>query len=202
MSMARIRSIKPEFWTSPQVVACTIPARLAFVGLLNFCDDNGVHPASASRLRMQVFPEDDIGDDRVKQLVSELISAGLVATYLAGDESFWLVTGWSRHQKIDKPTYRHPIPNGRTGLPLTDEDRRVIIEQSAKELAESLRRIASPNEFVELSRRGSSGTESNGVEGKKTLKPPSQEDDPPASTTEIGGGAPALAQKIPYRRFV
>jgi hypothetical protein len=193
--MARIRTIKPEFWTSPQVVACSIPARLAFVGLLNFCDDNGIHPASVSRLRMQVFPEDDIGDDKVKQLVSELIQAGLVAVYTVGDEVFWLITGWARHQKIDKPTYRHPIPNGRTGLQLIDEDRRVIIEQSAKELAEAASRIDSAREFDEFSRRGSSGAESNGVEWSK---PPSQEMNGLPTECVHGGGE----RKILQRKFV
>jgi len=198
--MARIRSIKPEFWTSPQIVSCSLPARLAFIGLLNFCDDNGVHPASASRLRMQVFPEDSIGDDAIRTLIAELIRSGLVATYSVGDESFWLVTGWARHQKIEKPTYRHPLPNGRSGLYLTEEDRREIVERSARELVESTRRITSESEFDESTRRGSSGTESNGVEGRKA---PSQEEDsgPPTSTTEIEGGGSA-APKISQRRFV
>lgn len=192
--MARIRSIKPEFWTSPQIVACSLPARLAFIGLLNFCDDNGIHPASASRLRMQVFPEDDIGDDAIRALVAELIRCGLVATYSVGDESFWLVTGWARHQKIEKPTYRHPLPNGRSGLNLTEEDRRAIVENSAREFAESVRRIVSANGVVESARRGSSARESNGVE----LTPPSH--------GEGGGHGEGVhargEQKIPQRKFL
>jgi hypothetical protein len=191
--MARIRSIKPEFWTSPQIVACSLPARLVFIGLLNFCDDNGIHPASVSRLRMQVFPEDAIGDDAIRSLVSELVRSGLVATYQFGDESFWMVTGWSRHQKIDKPTYRHPIPDGRVAN-LTDEDRRAVIDKSALELAESASRIISAKEFGESASRGSSGRESNGVEWNK---PPSQEED--GQPTEYTGGG---EQQIRRRRFV
>lgn len=37
--MPRIRTIKPEYWTSEQVLDLSIPARLAFIGLWNFCDD-------------------------------------------------------------------------------------------------------------------------------------------------------------------
>jgi hypothetical protein len=191
--MARIRTIKPEFWTSPQIVSCSLPARLAFIGLLNFCDDNGIHPTSASRLRMQVFPEDDIGDEAIRARVAELIRYGLVATYVVGDESFWLVTGWARHQKIDKPTYRHPIPDGRVAN-LTDEDRRAVIDNSARDLAESTSRNISAKEFGESPSRGSSGRESNGVEWRT---PPSQEEDGPP-TEYTGGGAP----NIPRRRFV
>ena len=48
--MARIRSIKPQFWTSEQIADCSSNARLLFIGLWNFCDDCGVHPASPARL--------------------------------------------------------------------------------------------------------------------------------------------------------
>lgn len=51
--MARIRSIKPEFWTSEQVMALSPLARLAFLGMWNFCDDAGIHPASAKTLNAQ-----------------------------------------------------------------------------------------------------------------------------------------------------
>lgn len=34
--MARIRTIKPEFWTSEQVMGCAPLARLLFIGLWNF----------------------------------------------------------------------------------------------------------------------------------------------------------------------
>lgn len=198
--MARIRTIKPEFWTSPQIVGCSLPARLAFIGLLSFCDDNGIHPASASRLRMQVFPEDAIGDDEIRNLVAELIRPGLVATYSVGDEVFWCVTGWTRHQKIDRPTFRHPLPDGSVGSRMTDETRRRIAEESASAIVEDIRRFNSSNSLGEDIRRGSSGTESNGVEGSK---PPSQGGDglPPTSTTGYTGEGDTGA-KIPRRRFI
>ncbi|STV36571.1 primosomal protein I [Klebsiella pneumoniae] len=40
--MARIRTVKPEFWTDEKVVECSIPARLLFIGLFNFANDNGM----------------------------------------------------------------------------------------------------------------------------------------------------------------
>ncbi len=44
--MARIRSIKTEFWTAEQVMECSPIARLLFIGMWNFCDDGGNHPAT------------------------------------------------------------------------------------------------------------------------------------------------------------
>ncbi len=108
--MSRIRTIKPDFWTSEQVISCSPLARLIFIGLWNFCDDNGVHPASYVRLKAEVFPVDNLSNDEVKKLVSELICNDLLREYSVEEKSYWIVTGWKKHQRIDKPTYRHPLP--------------------------------------------------------------------------------------------
>lgn len=108
--MARIRSIKPEFWTSEQVMELTPLARLTFIGLWNFCDDRGVHPASAKTLKALLFASDDMTADAVAGLVAEIMQQGLVVEFEVEGRLFWHVTGWSKHQKIDKPTYRYPAP--------------------------------------------------------------------------------------------
>lgn len=77
--MARSRLLKPEFHTSPQVAKCSHSARLAFIGTFNFCDDNGVHVASISRLRMEVFAHDECSDAEVREWVLELLHVGLIS---------------------------------------------------------------------------------------------------------------------------
>lgn len=111
--LARIRSIKPEFWTSEQVAECSPNARLVFIGMWSFCDDSGIHPASTKRLKMEVFPADNFTDAQVKALVDELIGASLIQPYEVSGQQFWRVTGW-KHQKIDKPSFKYPLPNGST----------------------------------------------------------------------------------------
>lgn len=110
--MARIRTVKPEFWTSEQIAECSPTARLLFIGIWSFSDDRGIHPASIKRLKMEVFPSDPITDAGIQAMVDELESAGLLLAYKVADAAYWQVTGWARHQKIDKPTYRHPQPGG------------------------------------------------------------------------------------------
>lgn len=105
--MARIRTIKPEFWTSEQVMECSVMARLLFIGLWNFCDDAGNHPASARTIKAEIFPADDISTDDVSRLLYELSSNGLIVLYAAQGKDYWHVTGWN-HQKIDKPTFKYP----------------------------------------------------------------------------------------------
>ena len=54
--MARIRTVKPEFWTSEQIVECDPVARLLFIGMWNFADDHGVLPYAPMTFKIQVFP--------------------------------------------------------------------------------------------------------------------------------------------------
>jgi hypothetical protein len=108
--MSRIRTVKPEYWTSEQVILCSRNARLLFIGLWNFCDDAGVHPASCVRLKAEIFPADNCSTDDVKCWVGELIQNHLLREYTVEEKAYWQVTGWQQHQRIDKPTYRHPLP--------------------------------------------------------------------------------------------
>lgn len=109
--MARIRTIKPEFWSSEQIVELSPTARLLFIGLWNFCDDAGNHPASPRTLKMQVFPGDDFTAEQIAAYISEMIVARLIIEYEVDTKKYWHVTGW-HHQKIEKPNYRYPAaPN-------------------------------------------------------------------------------------------
>ena len=108
--MARIRSIKPDFWTSEQVMECSPIARLLFVGMWNFADDHGRIPCSPKTLKAQIFPADDIDAANVRRMVDELSTNGLVRLYEVDGKEFLLVTGW-HHQKIDKrQAAKYPDP--------------------------------------------------------------------------------------------
>lgn len=83
-------------------------ARLMFIGLWNFCDDAGNHVASAKTIKAEIFPGDDISSTDVQRMLDELSSNGLIAFYTNDSKQYLHVTGWKKHQKIDKPTYKHP----------------------------------------------------------------------------------------------
>lgn len=124
--MARIRTIKPEFWTSEQIVECSPMARLLFIGMWNFCDDAGVHPASMKRLKMEIFPGDYLKEDEIESLVSELSDAGLIRHYVVDNKGFWAITGW-HHQKIDRPSFKYPAPS--CSIDNSTNDQRMIDER-------------------------------------------------------------------------
>lgn len=123
--MARIRSIKPEFWSSEQVMECSPTARLLFIGLWNFCDDAGNHVASAKTIKAEIFPGDDISSTDVQRMLDELSSNSLIAFYANGEKQYLHVTGWKKHQKIDRPTFKHPA--------YSNDDRRDLDESSPPE---------------------------------------------------------------------
>ncbi len=109
--MARIRTLKPEFWTSEQVVDCSPNARLLFIGLLNFADDRGVLKNSPRTIKASVFPADDgILSDSVRLLVGELVKNGLLGVFDHEGVEFLHVLKFSKHQRVDKPTYKYPTP--------------------------------------------------------------------------------------------
>lgn len=115
--MARIRSIKPEFFTSGQLVECSTNARLLFVGTWVFCDDKGRHPLSFKRLKMEVYPGDNFANEEIEAMFNELWKVGLVTVYQVGIDRFFCVNGWG-HQKIDRPQPpKYPAPSDGSVIP-------------------------------------------------------------------------------------
>lgn len=100
--MSRYRTIKPEFWTSAQIVECSTNARLLFIGLWNFCDDFGRHIFSAKQIKAEIFPADDFSSESILGMLNELSKNGLIIVYEAENKEILQVTGW-HHQRIDKP---------------------------------------------------------------------------------------------------
>ena len=115
--MAKIRTIKPEFWTSEQVMECSPQARLLFIGMWNFADDGGVHPAALKTLKAEVYPADDCTVQQVSGWISELIDNGLITEFLANGKRWWHITGW-HHQLINRPSIRYPRPPAQIDAPL------------------------------------------------------------------------------------
>ena len=110
--MARIRTIKPEFWANEKVMQCSRGSRLLFIGLWNFADDAGRLRDSAKSIRAQIFPgDDDINSEIVRGMLDELSTNGLVLKYEVDGEAYIEITGWN-HQRIDRPhPPKHPAPD-------------------------------------------------------------------------------------------
>lgn len=99
--MARIRTVKPEFWTDEALGECSPSARLLFIATWNFADDSGNLDRSSKQLKAQAFPYDSID---CEPLVHELLAHGLLIEYESGGKKYLHINNFLKHQKIDKPT--------------------------------------------------------------------------------------------------
>lgn len=97
--MARIRTIKPDFWTDEKVVELSAFARLLFIGLWNFADDEGRMECSPKRIKMQILPADSA---EVPRLLDELRRFDLIDIYAVDGVEYLQIQGFAKHQKIDK----------------------------------------------------------------------------------------------------
>jgi hypothetical protein len=97
--MARIRTIKPEFWIDEQLTECSPWARLLFIGLWNFADDQGYVDDKPKRIKAQVFPNDDLD---VSPLLEELVSRGRLVRYDSPVGPVLHIRTWTKHQRVDK----------------------------------------------------------------------------------------------------
>lgn len=106
--MARIRTIKPDFWTDGNIVRLTPFARLLYIGLWNFtlCDHGHVAD-DAFKLKLQVLPSDDVDVDA---LLAELMDADRIQRVTdASGRTYLHVKRFEDHQKID-PRWKTRCP--------------------------------------------------------------------------------------------
>lgn len=111
--MARIRTIKPEFWADEDIGELSTNARLLFISTWNLADDEGLLKWSASYLKAQVFAYDDITTSDVESMMDELTSGCFVHPYKGPKNKVygWIVN-FRKHQKIDRPQApKHPLPS-------------------------------------------------------------------------------------------
>ena len=112
--MARIRSIKPEFFTSEAIAALQLSARLTFIGLWTYADDNGVGIYNELLITAAIWPleRDNLETlSRTREDIASLSRAGLVTLYSDSRKTYVFVTSWDEHQKVDHPRKpRYPRP--------------------------------------------------------------------------------------------
>ena len=145
--MARIRTIKPETWTDEKFVALSPLARLLFVGMWNFADDDGRMQYSPVTLKLQILPADSV---EISELLDEIRRESMVLIYEVDGKWYLQIVNFGKHQKVDKrtPSKLPPPPPNTQGAPPNP--------------AESPRTVPTEGK----------GREGNGKEGKVPPPPP------------------------------
>lgn len=153
--------MKPEFWQSRDTARVSYFARLLFIGIWNYVDDNGVGDDDVEFIRAQIFPRDS-RDGSLSTLIAgaleELVKVGMLQRYTGNDGRPYLyVTGW-HHQRIDRPTAsRKPLPDSSSTANSTRGPVGIVDDSTLEQ--------------------GNKGTGERGSEGPRALAAAS--DDPP-----------------------
>lgn len=140
--MARIRTVKPEFWTDETLAEMSRDVRLLFLGLLNHVDDEGRCVDNEKLVKAAVFPlDDDVPSTMVRRWLDELSTTRRVVLYEVAGRRYLQVANFKKHQKIDRPktsTLPPPddgriidiIPGQDAFVDASTNDRRPIVDAS------------------------------------------------------------------------
>lgn len=109
--MARIRTIKPEFWEDEKIAQLTLPCRLFFIGCWNFADDFGVMKGNATLLKSWIFPYDeDLRVSEVRKWIDALVNAQMLVPISYQNESYYIIRTFRNHQVLDKRYEKSYLP--------------------------------------------------------------------------------------------
>lgn len=154
--MARIRTIKPEFFLHEELydseAATGLPLRLAFAGLWTQADREGRFVWRPRKLKTQILPYDDIDFDLV---LDALHRFGFIAKYTVDGEAFGYIPSWSNHQTVNVREPESKIPAPQDDMPST--------------IPVPYRNIPAQDENI-FARVEGKGREGKGKEGKESVK--------------------------------
>jgi len=110
--MGRIRTIKPDFFTSLTIADLSVEQRLTFIGLWTHVDDAGRCVDDPRLIKAALWPLDDRSSEDIESDLRALTEASLIARYTVTGRRFIVVQTWSEHQRINRPTAsKLPGPN-------------------------------------------------------------------------------------------
>lgn len=103
--MARIRTIKPGFFRDHDIAKLPLSARLTFIGLWTYVDDEGRGVDDPRLVKGDLWQLDDKHTvKKVDQDLQILAKAGRIERYEMNGRRYLRVVKWKQHQKINRPS--------------------------------------------------------------------------------------------------
>lgn len=104
--MARIRTIKPEFWDDEAVGILSVGARLLYIGTWNLADDEGRLRWTPEYVGSALFMYDNLSREEIARWMLELERLVFVVPYSGGKTGQKLawIPQFLKHQRINRPT--------------------------------------------------------------------------------------------------
>ena len=163
--MARIRSIKPEFWLDEEIASWPPLSRLTYIALWNEADDQGRLRANPAYLKNRVFPYEPRID--IDAALGPLIRSGKLVVYKVGAQTYGFLPKFSDHQVINHPST--------SKLPGPEEASSSLPEDSG----------SSPVSLPDASRNDPAGKEGKGT-GNREGNGRRRREPPPVETEWLG----------------
>ena len=116
--MSRIRTIKPEFFTSADIVCMTPLSRLFYASLWCEADRDGRLKWDTKTLKLRYFPADDCD---ISSMANELLENGLIVIYEVEGKIFAEIPSFTTHQVNNNREAESVIP-ARPGNPPSKKD--------------------------------------------------------------------------------
>ena len=108
--MARIRNIKPEFFTSEAVSELPIRARLTWIGLWTHCDNHGRARDNVKLIKAAVWPLDEVTLKDIEEDLATLARHGRIVRYSVRGKRYLVITNWGEHPYgAFKGDPKHPL---------------------------------------------------------------------------------------------
>ena len=105
--MARIRTIKPEFWQDEKLAPLDPLTRLVFLGLISQADDAGRLVDSVRLIDGLLFP---MTDDTCAEALVKLHDLGVIERGVtASGQRVIQIVNWDKHQKVEKPNLKSAL---------------------------------------------------------------------------------------------
>lgn len=104
--MARIRTLKPTFWSDEKIAMLPRAIRLTFLGIISaMADDQGRARANPRLVCAAVYPlDEDMTPAEMSVHLDMLDETGLIGLYEVAGERYLHIINWEKHQKINRPT--------------------------------------------------------------------------------------------------
>lgn len=117
--MPRIRTIKPEFWGSPDTAQASPRARLLYIAMWSWADDYGVGQWTERELLGFAFPNDHaVTAADFPSLVTEVADAFSTEFYVNRGRRYYRIPAWDEHQRTERRAKcKHPLPDDPDSAP-------------------------------------------------------------------------------------
>jgi DnaT-like ssDNA binding protein len=109
--MARMRSLKPEFWHDQEITRLPRDARLLYMAMWNLADEHSRLQGDPRYIKGQAFPyDDDLTPASIDAMVDLLTELGKVERYQVRGAVYLLLPKLAKHQRLDTEKVPSRLP--------------------------------------------------------------------------------------------